>query len=128
MLASSPPHMQLWYQATCYPAVCVPPLTSHCVGARSKSIWFRYFCSRTGMSQCCRGMAVTTSPLDLWLPLVRTQVACFEFLLSMMPCRRSSDIFVPACRCLMAHDKCLVSSLVAFLKDLANKGQGDYSR
>lgn len=122
-----PPDMQLWYKAGCYPAVCVPPFTAHHVRSRSSSVWFWCFFSRTGMAQCWQSMAVTTSPLDLWLSLILTQVACFEFLLSMMPYRRSSEFFVPACWCLMACDKCLVSSLVAFFKEPTNQGQSDYS-
>lgn len=92
-----PSDMQLWYQAACYPAVCVPPFISHHVRARSRSVWFRYFFSRTVMALCWQGMAVTTSPFYLWLPQVLTEVACLKFLLILMPCRRSSEVFVPAC-------------------------------
>lgn len=64
---------------------------------------------------------------DLWLPLVLTPVACFEFLLSTTLWRRSSEIFVPAGWCLVAHGTCLLSSLVVLFKDVANEDQGDYS-
>lgn len=125
-LSSHPPDLQLWYQATCYPAVCVPPLTSHHVRARSRSVWFRYSFCMPGLSQCWWGMA---DYFTTWLvaPSRPCPGGLFEFLLSMMPCRKSSEIFVPACWCLMAHEKCLVSSLVAFFKELTNQGQSDYS-
>lgn len=57
-----PSDMQLWYQAAHSPAVCVPPFTPHRVRARSRSVWFRYFFSRTGMAQCCH-----TAVTWLWL-------------------------------------------------------------
>ena len=110
--------MQLWYQGMCYPAICIPPFTTHCVRASSGSVWFRCFFSRSRHVAVLarRGCDCSATARDLWLPLVLTPVACFEFLLSTMLCRRSSEIVLPACWRLMAHGKCLLSLLVFLFK------------
>lgn len=112
-----PPDEQLQYQSTCYPAICGPPFTSHCVRANFRSVWFIYFFSRSKhvavlVSHGCDCPATAS---DLWLLLVLTPLACFEFLLNTMLCRRSSEFFLSACWGLMAHGKCLLSSLLCLV-------------
>lgn len=108
------PDTQLQYQGTWCVASCTPPFTSHRVRASSRSVWSGYVFSRSRHVAVLARRACDCSATvgDLWLLLVLTPVACFEFLLSTMLCRRGSEIFLPACRCLMARGTCLLSSLV----------------
>lgn len=105
-----PPDMQLQYQETCYPAIHNSPFMSCHVRTRSGSVWFRSFLSVLAALPLMVTWGSCSSSLR-WLVLNSCSARCYV----------REAVFLPACWCLLARGKCLLSSLVGFFKMLHTK-------